>query len=216
MIATDVALEASPPNPVVLAEQVALLRALWLELGDYLTRRDAAKGPKTGGADYVSGSAAPGNLTVIDARFAIDHRAFEWAKELIDGGSWFPPRAATTPDLLEAIAGRVGHWTGDDHPDAGETFAAEINAALKVAETAAHPNHARRIPLQVPCAEVECPGWYTVALPEWEDDTEQLPERARIRRWLDTRPRAVCDEVRSHNVDAQIAANWRDDEEEAA
>lgn len=177
------------PQHTEVAASLGDLIALYVALGDELDRRD-----RSGISERVTGSKgesqpAPANLTILEARRAIDLFAFQHAKMLVDAGTWPPRQAAiTTPQRLAGIAQRLGHWTA--HEQEGAEFIADVQRLVEDAQVAMSPPPDKWRHIGVDCYVDGCPGKYRVELPEGDDAT--MTDAERMRAWRDTMPEAVC------------------------
>lgn len=172
--------------------QLLQLAALHTTLGAELDRRD-----QTGIHERVTGGKgesrpAPANLTVVEARQAIDLFAWQHAKQLIDAGTW-PERWPTqkTTQQLVGIAQRLGHWTATANTVEADEFRGELAKLIADAEVALSPEPAQWRRIDVPCFVDDCPGEYRVQLPR-DNDHDGRNDAERARAFKDSMPEAVC------------------------
>lgn len=180
------------PNPLVLAGTLRSLAECWTELDGELNRK--------GGPSSSSGASefgAPLDLSVLDAKRAIETFARQHAHMLMDEADDWEPVNAHPPALLEALAMRIGHFT--HHADAQVAFAFE-DEVRELSESSwgvARPDGKALIPIGT-CGMDGCAGKLRVLI---DRDKPMDPESLRL--W---RPVARCNVDRGHVIDARIYA----------
>lgn len=179
------------PDPIRLADVLRGLADCWRELDGELQRKGgpaSSAGPSEG--------RSPLDLSVLDAKRAIETFAYTYAHMLVDDDpEWQPP--ATVPGLLHAMSLRIGHWTHGDDPLVAYEFADDLDRVAREAWAVARPTGIARIPIGV-CFADGCRGQMRVTI----DRDRPMDERS-LALW---QPTAVCDEDGSHVMLARLYA----------
>ena len=181
----------SRPDPIRLAELLRGLADCWSELDRELMRKG---GPSS--SSGASEGGVPLDLSVLDAKRAIETFAHTYAHMLIDDDpEWQPP--ATIPGLLHAMSLRIGHWTHGDDAQAAYEFADGLDRLGRECWNIARPTGIARIPIGA-CYADGCEGRMRVTV----DRDNPMDERS-LALW---QPTAVCDEDHAHVMLARLYA----------
>lgn len=179
------------PNPLRLCETLRGLKDCWHELNLELTR---TSGKMSRG--NVEGK-VPLDLDVLDAKMGIDGLALTYCQVLLDETAW-RPGSTDTPDLLEALAMRIGHFTANPDPLVAWDFSEDVDAVARKSWPVARPVGLAWIDLDIKCSEPECAGKMRVRI----NRDEPLDDHS-LALW---RPIAVCSKDGGHQVDAKLLA----------
>jgi hypothetical protein len=184
---------------IVLGEMAAVYREL---AGQILAGTSAALRDRVTGEESET---APLSIPVLVAMMRIDAFAEFHARALMDESidNW-APSSSYTPDILDGLAGRIGHFTANPDPRIVEGFDADLREAFIHAVKIARPSGIQTRPIDVACFEVGCDGEYRVTLPRPEE-VDGLTDIERERRFKDSRPAGVCTKNHSHRIDAMLA-----------
>lgn len=179
------------PDPIRLAELLRGLGDCWKELDGELMRKG---GPSS--SSGASEARTPLDLSVLDAKRAIENFATTYAHMLIDDDpEWQPP--ATVPGLLNAMSMRIGHWTHSDDALVAYEFADDLDRLARECWGVARPTGIARIPIGT-CYADECDGRMRVTI----DRDRPMDERS-LALW---QPTAVCDQDGAHVMLARLYA----------
>jgi len=130
----------------------------WRTIENMIAQSEGA----SGGSTVADSHMAPSS-TLIGLSLDIDRFAYFHARCLSDEGDWVP-RGIDTPNLLDGLATRIGHFINSDDARLAWDFHDELEQLEDRAHKAVNPDGRAWVDVGQRCTMTDCPGRYKVQI----------------------------------------------------